>query len=111
MNDTIEPALNAEGWETLTPLSGVDWRAIGQQFGVLGSPPTLIALANAALPDSDPRKITRAAVEVIRKFAYWHHHAAVPAMPERYQYLARAEISYALLLADALASYLPPEDP
>jgi hypothetical protein len=56
---------------------------------------TVIALANAALPNDDPHKITRAMIDEIRH--------------------ASDEVPYAGIeldrIADALASYLPPETP
>lgn len=57
----------------------------------------LIAIANAALPDDDPRKITRARVEALRSVCR-HNPDTLPGygVPLRE-------------LADALASYLPPE--
>lgn len=64
--------------------------------------PRLIAVANAALPDSDPRKITRAMVVELRKRALGHplgygEWSKNPPDPELTK------------IADALESYLPPE--
>lgn len=61
--------------------------------------PALIALANASLPDSDPRKITREWVRELRGVA------------EDYEYRGLDPNPYDTLrgIADALESYLPPE--
>lgn len=54
----------------------------------------LIALANAALPDEDPRKLRREHVEVLR---------SAPDGP--------GDVSPLFELADAIESFLPPETP
>lgn len=60
--------------------------------------PALIALANATLPDSDPRKITREKIAELR---------------DAIEVVANATRDEASNLAflDALSSYLPPEGP
>lgn len=106
MTDRIEPALTATQWasvyavkragilqDTLLTLDTAD-------LGLAG----LIAAANAALPDSDPRKITRAMVEEIREAAA--SHAAYDSLPQFAALAARVQ-----RIADALSSYLPPEGP
>ena len=55
-----------------------------------------IALANHALPDGDPRKITRGMVNALREIAADHP-------------WDEALSSIATGIADALDSYLPPE--
>lgn len=99
MTDPIEPALTPEEWknEGDPVVDGyIDWdtqivdvrsRALDDKRFI----PGLIALANAALPDDDPHKITREMVRLLRDTA------------EEYDYLTP--------IADALASYLPPEGP
>jgi hypothetical protein len=117
----IEPALTAEEWATGPRRARVEI-AMSQsdggivqirepeQFGrerprqqasVEGDDlPALIALANAALPDTDPRKITRAMVEDIR-----HAAAEVATFHPQLDRLAAALDRH----ADALESYLPPD--
>lgn len=64
--------------------------------------PAVIALANAALPDSDRRKITRAWVKALREASVvWASGNGVIQDDEQ---TARVHA-----IADALASYLPPE--
>jgi predicted protein tyrosine phosphatase len=64
----------------------------------------LIALANAALPDTDDRKITREQIVTIRFLASTSENLGV-LVP------TRAHVEAARRFADALASYLPPETP
>ncbi len=56
MEDSIAPALSAEEWAFRS----------GITLGVHGSLPRMIALANAALPDDSPYKITRGDVDALR---------------------------------------------
>lgn len=107
MNDTkIEPALSAEEWsEVREPgvirengglvyeLSYIGWLSTERRI------PASVAILNAALPDSDPRKITRetiAALDWVLKQAGgtgdWLHSVEDKLKPIR----------------DALESYLPP---
>ena len=114
MSDRIEPALTPEEWRTAKL-----WLA-GKMIGgkvrgsvVLDLPdkhtPAALALANAALPDTDPRKITREWVADIREraddlageIAEW-----VGDSPR-----TEAQIARLRRIADALESYLPPETP
>lgn len=64
MTDKIEPALTPEEWRDTD-------RAMRQHVGALPERADdlaqVIALANAALPDSDPRKITREDVRACRR--------------------------------------------
>jgi hypothetical protein len=104
MTDTITPALSAKEWDSLEvgdipkteylmfveeDGSVVVMRKTGKQrmeSVAVDSEhlPTLIALANHALPDSDPRKITREQVDALADVAdkatvrHWHdaHYAA-----------------------------------
>lgn len=100
MTDRIVPALTPEEWANADPTSlhGFDDGGIYVNMGrtiderdVSGRPAALLALANAALPDDDPRKITREWLNSLRSLA-----ADLPE-PEL------ADI------ANALESYLPPE--
>lgn len=63
----------------------------------------LIAVANAALPDSDPRKFTRATIAMLRRKADVFH--PTPESPM----LGRMRDTELDAFADALESYLPPE--
>lgn len=100
MTRTIEPALSAEEWADMrgylddyakrpdsssgliNEISYVGW--VDQSRRI----PFCIAALNAALPDSDPRKITREKVELLGEIV------------KEYKMLQP--------LADALRSYLPP---
>lgn len=98
----IEPALNAEQWQsvkadhatalTMTLIAGGNFPEWGK----------LVAIANDALADDDPRKFTREWVDVLRT-------AAVSLDPNFY---AGERVEQRVqAFADALASYLPPEAP
>jgi hypothetical protein len=110
----IEPALSAEEWAKhrgeWKQLRGIVDHAAPQGVPVVlmgdedGRPlvlsadrlPAFIAAANDLLPDSDPRKITRAMVRHLRD-VIGHDEASY------------AEIQQAEAFLDVLACYLPPE--
>lgn len=117
MIDTIEPALSVDEWADRSVRLGRYWWdgtmsgddgcvAVTSGTDPQESPrpisgrclPALIALANAALPDTDPRKIRRG-------WIIW--------LQEEADVLKRngagAGALMAREIADALASYLPPE--
>lgn len=113
MSEKIEPALSAGEWTRAeidddgSALRIVDGRLVNEAWGQpVDRPAAVIALANAALSDSDPRKITREWVKALRDEA------------ERAEYTERVqdnagysaiEPTLARQIADALESYLPPE--
>lgn len=109
MSDAIPPALTPDEWARVEPsdIYGHDdggvyvgaYRGGDIEVGVRDH--ALIALANAALPDTDPRKITREWVREIRGAARDY------ALPDGF--LHSGEVLNRI--ADALASYLPPETP
>lgn len=111
----IEPALTARQWED-GAYYGADvtiWRVLPGVAGntrldikVESAPmdnerdfAALIALANAALPDSDPRKLTPAKILLLREAVRYFS-----TTPYREWSMGLAEF------ADALESYLPPEE-
>jgi hypothetical protein len=105
MTNRIEPALSAEEWARGIPgVFGwddgsvfIDWREPEPLEGPhVDRPHAIIAALNAALPDSDPRKITRALVRRLRETAY--------TAADGY-----SGPTWLADLADALESYLPPE--
>lgn len=107
----IEPALSAEEWAramspgrpvfvgTPNAISDAIGDRILDNYGHFeglsdGDAPALIALANAALPDDDPRKITHQMIDDIR---------------ESMDYIeVERHIETIGRIADALESYLPP---
>jgi hypothetical protein len=106
MNDTPDPipaALTPEQWAERTAVDqtredGVPYIYDGE-FGVgvdtyfmPVDPAEAIALANAALPDTDPRKITREMVDRLKSLIQ-------PGEDDEQAFL------------DALKSYLPPKTP
>jgi len=96
MTDKIAPALTPEQWEQSATASFVSTL----------SSAALIALANAALPDGDPRKITWAMVDALLCVVQQDTDA------QRWGPFD-GEIEGAAgcqRLADALASYLPPRE-
>ena len=102
----IEQALTPEEWRQRMVASGDTYIRIGPDGFVEFDPNVedvasdffdaaqAIAIANAALPDNDPRKITREWVEALWNAAY--------EAPEP----NRSELNR---MADALESYLAPE--
>jgi hypothetical protein len=68
-----------------------------------GRPAAVIAVANAALPDSDPRKITREMVTRIQHAGHYAHNGREVMTPDKLDAL--------LAIAKALESYLPPQFP
>lgn len=120
MTDRIEPALTPEEWRissaalrpqfAIQELQGLyDSNGDAQPLDVADMP-RVIALANAALPDSDPRKITRHQLFCLREvLANFSAALAVGDFgdflkPGLEEYASQAET-----LAAALESYLPPE--
>lgn len=110
MVEHIEPALTPEEWqekvawlwkgETVGPTVGLTRQGMvviadddyyAGFTHTIDRAPALIALANAALPDDDPRKITRAKLQRMIDAAKF------------------ADALDALDFAEALASYLPPD--
>lgn len=120
MTDRIEPVLSASEWalakhcygtneeRTLALLCHRDgnWKSKEYQ-------PILIALANAALPDSDPRKITRETVRAILAarttypFGSASHRELIQIAAALASYLPSDQ--QPAELAAAYAAYLPPE--
>lgn len=110
MNEPIRPALTCEEWEDVDEKDIHGWddgnlyvgrpRSKEGDLDITDRPHALIALANAALPDDDPRKITHESVAVIRaagdNAAEWGHDLAAAVLRG---------------VADGLRSYLPPEKP
>ncbi len=91
MTDTtkVEPALTAEEWER-SRVRSTDYMIEDASGGCEYA--KVIALANAALPDTDPHKITAKMVETLRNMWYVDQ--------EGEMLLNR--------IADVLESYLPP---
>lgn len=133
MPDQIPPALTFEEWEAQTRQSpslgeseqifvdrrdgvayfGVrahdTWRGQPYTGAVLASPRTMraaIALANHALPDDDPRKITWAMVDAIREVVKNADFA--DRVGDNAAIITNADVLERI--ADALASYLPSRD-
>jgi hypothetical protein len=112
--DKIEPALSAKWWDRVRHLKarGDLERALlatgTEEIGLVG----VIAAANAALPDSDPRKITRewlsALEEVIGAAALWNSEQRAAG---RDMQAGEHALSLVADLFYALESYLPPPPP
>jgi len=68
MTDTIEPALTPDEWKHAMEYVVPEVLITGVEFYVGDADTAFKAIAelNAALPDDDPRKITRAHVEMLR---------------------------------------------
>jgi hypothetical protein len=110
----IAPALSAEEWAY--------WLRDGERvkrdiasacdaisFGLHQDPAKLLALSNSALPDSDPRKITRKAVTLVRAAADALEHDSQDGLRDGFDGAADANNAAALrVFADALESQLPP---
>jgi len=117
VTDKIEPALTAEEWAdarkrgpliALSDLSGEDQVGDPVPF-LVDDLPYIIALANAALSDDDPAKITREKLDavyaaVVFAVAQMHEaHGRDVATPAE-----RRALALAAAFSDALESYLPP---
>jgi hypothetical protein len=103
----IEPAMSEADWAyTLEELAASPPDANGKRYlagmyEYVGATPRdnaeFIAANNAALPDDDPRKITRERLNAIRVILWnWEGERSGDAAPE-------------LRFMDSLESYLPPE--
>lgn len=103
MNGKIEPALTPQEWRELARPAYAPGKDARIGFtGILypKRPLAVIAALNDALPDNDPRKITREWVTRLRKWA-----ADCEAQYGPWQ----LDPDEARAMADALESYLPPE--
>jgi hypothetical protein len=114
----IEPALTSEEWAEIrdhpeiagyTALEQVIARNTcdGGSFTGVNDPSPIIAACNAMLDDNDPRKITWAMVDALRKWAKTEGELMDSGDAGR----TGVDIGIAEDLADALASYLPPREP
>lgn len=121
VTDPIEPALTAEEWAKGTPgVYGwddggvfIDWRTYSREIDrpSVERPHAIIAALNAALPDSDPRKITQEKVARLR--AAEVHAAGCAVLVEHSDYNPSCDCqegAFAASFADALESYLPPTE-
>jgi hypothetical protein len=111
MTDRVEPALSGYEWshvrrggDTLRDAQ-LDAAIEGVRRLRAEHMPALIALANAALPDSDPRKITREMVAAMRDAAH-SAESRHDRSGELVDYETQRQFEQ---WADALSSYLPPE--
>lgn len=102
MTDRLDPALSAEEWREFQRdlQHGLEIGLLPDGVGYeVAHCAYYIAVNNAALPDTDPRKITREWVTFLRE-------QAVGAFSSDYRGADAAEFT---AMADALESYLPPE--
>lgn len=114
----IEPALTPEDWRISSAAVGPEFalqrlRDLYDSHGEaqalrVQDMPQVIALANAALPDDDPHKVTREKVERL-------HEGARAMMNTHYERCTggctcERESDALAAFADTLASYLPPEN-
>ena len=118
MTDRIEPAWNADmlSWIQNDPGDvrlALDRGMDNIAYDLKGQLPNLIALANAALSDDDPRKITREWVAELRTTA-----SEIDVQLRNPHWRMADDRSLAVhrartlrTMADALESYLPPETP
>ena len=114
MTDSIEPALTPEEWLLYAPRGWLDLdhnevSTRDEGFCIMPDSevavfakrlPALIALANSALPDDDKRKLRREHIAALRNATV---HDVIGDED-------REQTSILRNLADALESYLPPED-
>lgn len=114
MTDRIEPAIPAEHWRNLAALGERGPRlALWDEFTTSERKPDMpavIALANAALPDDDPRKITREWVTLLRFVADCSERDSIALYNEREADKDGSQAIASLrAMAAALESYLRPE--
>lgn len=128
MTDKIEPALTESQWEArnrgdqiMHPLGAPDvrWNQMSRSV-TIGPPvggaslyaadaPKWIALLNAALPDTDPRKITREWTHNLRTVADFLEHLSIDESANLIAWEERGHAAIRLReYAAALESYLPP---
>jgi hypothetical protein len=117
MTDRILPALSAAAWREVReylasnspiPLGEylqaiVDDQQETARWSLENTAAGMIAALNDALPDSDPRKITRETVRYLRELANF-----LESVSEERTGIAEPEMQLRAI-ADALESYLPPE--
>jgi hypothetical protein len=105
MSDLIRPAMLPSEWEMVSgrPLLRDMMAAEALNRGQVSM---VIALANAALPDSDPRKITRKHIAMLREAGRQRDSLSPP-----YLDITLDDAAELLAFADALESYLPPASP
>lgn len=111
----LTPALSAEEWATgeATRLATtVEWTAANSiivrqnnqaVFVLSGELPSLIALANHALPDEHPGKFTHEHVEKLQTIA-----ALIPMQQTGGGYISHSAATFLREFADRLAALLPP---
>lgn len=95
MTDRTEPALTPEQWQWARD-GALDVCSLYYTKGTAGA---VIAIVNDELPDTDPRKITRAKVELLRD-------AILDWNPIGYPPFTKGSLK---AFCAALESYLPPE--
>ena len=105
MSEKIEPAMTQAQWEHMKRehSAGI---ALLPGAGNAQQCASMIAAYNDALPDSDPRKITRDDIEALRRIcrsAVYQFQKSTGAVLPDGKVVER--------IADALESYLPPETP
>lgn len=104
MTEKIPPALSPEEWAEPANVGYFDWPNgivdVSSDTPPDRLPAQIIALANAALPDSDARKITREKIKMLRDYA-----ADITRIGGGRH---GGELDH---LADELEAYLPPKSP
>lgn len=120
MSEPITPALTAEEWRITSAAVARDFAitALKNEFKdeygecMLAEPlslPAVIALANTALPDADPRKITWAMVDALRNLFESSDFLAYEEPGHRADHEETKRVGdLAYQCLDAIASYLPP---
>jgi hypothetical protein len=105
----IPPALDADRWREISGRHALEGALADAAFvtrDVTGLAAT-IALANAALADEDPRKLTRATVGLLRQIGHTIENLVGTTFVSAET--KRAEIDAVRDLADVIESYLPPD--
>lgn len=101
--EPVPLALSAEEWAMHVEVASDQGLTLQQHLAnTTVRPVSSIALANAALKADDPRKITRAMVNLLRDVAETHEAESGEDWHE--------DVAPLRAMADALASYLPPEE-
>jgi hypothetical protein len=72
VNEEIKPALTAAQWATLRNDHTHDAIDHVRRAADKSDLPAVMALANAAFPDTDPRKLAREDYEVLRRIGTWY---------------------------------------
>lgn len=113
MTDDVQAALTAAEWEMVIEAARVNRLSLQSYLAATnGEPFRLMAFANAAFPDGDPRKITQATVAALygvleAAAAFYKEHPPTPATQQEF---VETQLRHASELRKTLVAILPPDE-